>query len=103
MGTKNVRKTKSYVTKEKNFKSVNGLQRNFRKCIPKNSQLFANISKLKPKQKKTLRVNSVPLGVSYHPLKYLHLKWEHSVYKGLPIENTIGSCYLESSKLYKPH
>ena len=33
MGTKNVRKTKSYVKKGKNFKSVKGLQRNFRKCI----------------------------------------------------------------------
>ena len=33
MGIKNVHKTISYVTKEKNFKSVKGLQTNFRKCI----------------------------------------------------------------------
>ena len=52
MRTKNVRKTKSYVTKEKNIKSVKSLQRKFRKCILKNSQFFANISKLRPKQKK---------------------------------------------------
>ena len=37
MGTKIVRKTKSYVTKEKNFKSVKGLQRSFKKFILKNS------------------------------------------------------------------
>ena len=40
MRTKNVRKTKSYVTKEKSFKSVKGLQINFRKCIIKSSQFF---------------------------------------------------------------
>ena len=51
MGTKNVRKTKSYVTQEKIFSPLKGLQRNIRKCILK-SQFFANISKLKPKQKK---------------------------------------------------
>ena len=33
MKPKNVRKTKSYGKKGKNFKSVKGLQRNFRKCI----------------------------------------------------------------------
>ena len=52
MGTKNVRITKSYVTKEKILKSVKGLQSNFRKCILKNSRVFANISKLRLKQKK---------------------------------------------------
>ena len=50
MGTKNVRKAKSYVTKEKILKSVKGLQRNFRKYILKISQFFANISKLRPKK-----------------------------------------------------
>ena len=40
-------------TKEKKFKSVKGLQRHFKKCILKNSQFFANISKLRPKQKKS--------------------------------------------------
>ena len=64
MGTKNVRKTNSYLREEEILKSVKGLQRNFRKCILKNSQFFANISKLWPK--KTLRVNSVPLRVFYH-------------------------------------
>ena len=49
---------KSYVTKEKNSKSVKGLQRNFKKCILKNSQLFANISKLRPKQKKNANSKS---------------------------------------------
>ena len=53
IGTKNVRKTKSYVTNEKNFKSVKGLQRNFRKYILKNSQFFANVSKLRRKQTKS--------------------------------------------------
>ena len=48
----NVRETKSYVTKDNIFKSVKGLQRNFKKCILKNSQFFANISKLRSKQKK---------------------------------------------------
>ena len=52
METKNVHKTKSSVSKETILKSVKGLQRNFIKCILKNSQFFANISKLKPKQKK---------------------------------------------------
>ena len=56
---------KSYVTKEKNSKSVKGLQRNFKKCILKNSQLFANISKLRPKQKK---MQIVKVG-SLSPLK----------------------------------
>ena len=32
-----------------------------------------------------------------------HLNGAKSKYKGLQIENTIGSCYLESSKYYKPH
>ena len=32
-----------------------------------------------------------------------HLNKDISNYKGLLIENTIGSCYLESSKFYKPH
>ena len=54
MGTKNERKTKSYVTKEKNFKSVKGLQRISGKCILKNSQFLANISKLRPKQQKVM-------------------------------------------------
>ena len=59
MGTKNVRKTKSYVTKEKKFKEI--LENVFSKIV----SFFANISKLKPKQK-TLTVNSVPLLVIYH-------------------------------------
>ena len=46
-----MRKTKSYVTKEKIFKSVKGLLRNFKKFILKNSQFFANISKLRQKLK----------------------------------------------------
>ena len=51
MGTKNVRKTKSYVTKEKNCKSVKGLQRSFRNVFSKIVRFFANISKLRLKQK----------------------------------------------------
>ena len=69
MGTKNVHKTKSYVTKEKFFKSMNGLQRNFRKCILKNSPFFAIIPKLRPKQK-MIRVKLDPLS----PLKIFTLK-----------------------------
>ena len=65
MGTKNVHKTNSYITTEKIFKSVKGLQRNFRKCILKNSQFFANILKLRMKQKKMQRVKVGPPGVSY--------------------------------------
>ena len=61
MGTNNVRKTKSCVTK-----SVKGLQRNFIKSTLKNCQFFANISKLRPKQKKTQRVKVGPLGIPYH-------------------------------------
>ena len=61
MGTKNVRKTNNYVTREKLFKSVKGLQRNFRKCILKNSQFFANISKLRPKQKTLNNRGSISL------------------------------------------
>ena len=34
---------------------------------------------------------------------FYHLNGVKSKYKGLPIENTIGSCYLEFSKFYKPH
>ena len=34
---------------------------------------------------------------------FYHLNGVKSKYKGLPIENTIGSCYLESSKFYKAH
>ena len=34
---------------------------------------------------------------------FYHLNGVKSKYKGIPIENTIGSCYLESSKFYKPH
>ena len=34
---------------------------------------------------------------------FYHLNGVKSKYKGLPIKNTIGSCYLESSKYYKPH
>ena len=52
MGTKNVRKTKSHVTKEKILKSVKGLQRNFRKCILKNSQFFCEYPEIKAETKK---------------------------------------------------
>ena len=48
----------SYVRKEKNLKSVKGLQRNFKKRILKNSNFFANISKLRPKQKKNAKGKS---------------------------------------------
>ena len=69
-----MRKTKSYETKEKNFKLVKGFQRNFRKCILKNSQFFANISKLKPKQKKNaLSKQCSPMG-PLSPLKIFTLK-----------------------------
>ena len=34
---------------------------------------------------------------------FYHLNEVKSKYKGLTIENTIKSCYLESSKFYKPH
>ena len=78
MRIKNVRKTKSYVTKEKNFKSVKGLQRNFRKCILKNSH-FLRISQNQCRNKKIQMVKVDPLGVPYHHQKYLHLTWEHPV------------------------
>ena len=80
MGTINVRITKSYVTKEKYFKSEKGLQRNFRKCILKNSQFFANISKLRPKQKKKNAQSKQcsPMG-SLSPLKIFTLEMGHPV------------------------
>ena len=31
-----------------------------------------------------------------------HLSRVRNKYKGLPIENTIGSCYTDSSKFYRP-
>ena len=34
---------------------------------------------------------------------FYHSNGVKSKYKGLPIEKTIGSCYLESSMFYKPH
>ena len=67
MGTKNVRKTKSYATKEKIIKLITGLQRNFRNCILKNSQFFCEYLEIKAETKKMLRVNSVPLWAFYHP------------------------------------
>ena len=36
-------------------------------------------------------------GIFYHLNKYIFS------YKGLSIEKTIGSCYLEYLKFYKPH
>ena len=37
---------------EKNLKSVKGLQRNFRKCILKNSQFFSEYLEIKAETKK---------------------------------------------------
>ena len=51
MGTKNVRKTKSYVTQEKNFSPLKGLQRNIRKCILKKS-VFCEYLEIKTETKK---------------------------------------------------
>ena len=65
-------------TKEKIFKSVKGLQRNFRKCILKNRQLFAKISKLRPKQKNARGKSWSPRGLIL-PLKMFYLKGEHPV------------------------
>ena len=79
MGTKNMRKTKSCVTNEKKFKSVKGLQRNFRKCIHKNSQFFANILILMPKQKNAQSKQCSPMG-SLSPLEIFTLKMGHPVY-----------------------
>ena len=68
MGTKNVRKTKSYVTKEKNFKSVKVLQRNLENVFSKIVSFFANISKLKPKQQNAKGKSWSPRSPLY-PLK----------------------------------
>ena len=61
----------SYVTKEKHFKSVKGLQRNFRKC---NLTVFCEYLEIKAETKKTLRVNSVPPMGLLSPLKIFTLK-----------------------------
>ena len=65
METKNVRKTIRYVTKEKKFKSVKGLQRNFRKCIIS----FLRISRKKCKGKSWLLKGSFITPVKIFTLK----------------------------------
>ena len=59
-------------TKQKK-KILNWLHRNLRKCILKNSQFFANISKIKPKQKNALSKQCSPMG-PLSPLKIFTLK-----------------------------
>ena len=73
MGTKNVRKTKSYVSKEKIFKSVKGLQRNFRKCIIKNSQFFCKYLEIKAETKNAKGNSWSPKGPP-SPFKIFTLK-----------------------------
>ena len=74
MGTKNVRKTKSHVTKEKILKSAKGLQRNFRKCILKNSQFFCEYPEIKAETKKNAKGKSWSVRGLLSHLKIFTLK-----------------------------
>ena len=81
MGTKNVRKTKSYITKEKNFKSVKRLQ----KILENVLLVFCEYLEIKVETKKTQRVKSWSIRGPLSPLKIFTLKMGTPCIQVVPI------------------
>ena len=80
------------LTKEKNFKSVKGLQKNFRKCILKNSQFFCEYLEIKAETKKNAQSKQCSPRCPLYPLKIFTLKM------GTPCRIFISALNIQNEK-----